>query len=287
MGALAAARRERVVTARVDLVVNSYERTYRDVLAPGTFARICEHNPFPFARRTALINNVDDPEDAGRRAQALIDSGELEAFEFVADHLERGLAICGLERSDLGRVPYFTDWALAAIVLPGPDWLLHWDAELRLARPIDWISPSIELMDRDRRVLLANPAWGDEEDLRRHTSERVGEFALGHGFSDQVFLARRSDLAQPIYAERTIARLRYPVAHLGYIFEARLDSYMRRHGRLRATYVPATWVHQSTMGVKYPKRSLRETLLYARNRVVAMLLPRIPRPLRPPSLRNL
>jgi hypothetical protein len=275
------------VTAQVDLVVNSYERTYRDVLTPGTFARICEHNRFPFARRTALINNVDDREDASRRAQALVDAGELDIFEFVGDHLERGLEVCGLARRDLGRVPYFTDWALAALVLPGPDWLLHWDAELRLAQPIDWITPSIELMERDRRVLLANPAWGDDEDLSRHTSERVGGFALGHGFSDQVFLARRSDLARPIYGERTIARLRYPVAHLGYIFEARLDSYMRRHERLRATYEPATWVHDSTMGVKYPRRSVRETLAFARNRAVAGLLPRLPRGLRPRTLRNL
>jgi hypothetical protein len=275
------------VSAQVDLVVNSYERTYRDVLAPGTFARICEHNRFRFARRTALINNVDDRADASRRAQALIDSGELDAFEFVSDHIERGLQVCGLERRDLGRVPYFTDWALAAIVLPGPDWFVHWDAELTLAQPMDWITPSVELMDTDPRVLVANPSWGDDEDLARHSSERAGDFALGHGFSDQVFLARRSDLAQPIYGERTIARLRYPVAHLGYIFEARLDSHMRRHARLRATYVPATWVHQSTMGVQYPRRSLRETLLYTRNRAVARLLPRLPRGLRPRSLRNL
>jgi hypothetical protein len=273
--------------AQVDLVVNCYERTYRDVLAPGTFARICEQNCFPFSRRTALINNVDHRDEAAGRAEALIASGELDAFFFVADHLERGLATCGLEPQELGSVPYFTDWALAALVLPGPDWIVHWDAELRLAEPLDWIGPSLALMVRDRRVLVANPSWGNDADLARHTSERAGDFALGQGFSDQVFLGRRSELARPIYGERTIARLRYPVAHLGYIFEARLDSYMRRHGRLRATYVPATWVHHSTMGVEYPARSLRETVLYARNRAVAELLPRLPRLLRPRTLRYL
>jgi hypothetical protein len=276
-----------VTQAAVDLVVNCYERTYRDVLAPGTFDRIREHNPFPFARRTALVNNVVDAEDAGGRAQRLIDAGELDACFFVGDHLERALAVCGLRARDLGSVPYFTDWALVAVTLPGPDWILHWDAELRLERPCDWISPSIELMERDARVLVANPSWGNDADLRRHTSEWSGDFALGHGFSDQVFLARRTDLARPIYSERTIARLRYPVAHLGYIFEARLDSYMRRHGRLRATCTRATWVHQSTMGVEYPARSLRETLLFARNRTVAVALARLPRPLRPRTLRNL
>jgi hypothetical protein len=276
-----------MTVAHVDLVVNCYERTYRDVLAPGTFARICDQNSFAFARRSVLINNVEDRNDAQRRAQVLIDAGELDTCFFVADHLDRGLATCGLKRHELGKVAYFTDWALAALVLPGPDWMLHWDAELRLREPCDWIGPSIELMERDRRVLVSNPSWGNAADLRRHTSERDGEFALGHGFSDQVFLARRTDLARPIYGERTMARLRYPVAHLGYIFEARLDSYMRRHSYLRATYTPATWVHHSTMGVEYPTRSVRETLLYARNRAVALVLPRVPRALRPRTLRYL
>lgn len=276
-----------MTAGEVDLVVNCYERTYREVLAPGTFARIYQHNRFRFARRSALINNVDDPDDAARRARVLIASGELDAFFFVADHLDRALATCGLHRRELGKVPYFTDWALAAVVLPGPEWIVHWDAELRLVRPCDWITPSIALMEDDRRVLLANPSWGNDPDLRRHTCEQAGEFALGYGFSDQVFLARRSDLARPIYGQRTMARLRYPVAHLGYIFEARLDSYMRRNGRLRATYTPATWVHRSTMGVEYPARSLRETLLYARNRAIATLLPRLPRLLRPRTLRYL
>jgi hypothetical protein len=275
------------MSASVDLVVNCYERTYRDVLEPGTFARICDQNRVRFARRTALVNNVEDRDDARRRAGRLIDAGELDACFFVADYLEQGLATCGLESRELGKVAYFTDWALAALVLPGPGWMLHWDAELRLREPCDWIGPSVDLMERDRRVLVSNPSWGDDADLRRHTSERTGDFALGHGFSDQVFLARRADLARPIYGERTMARLRYPVAHLGYIFEARLDSYMRRCGRLRATYMPATWVHDSTMGVEYPARSVRETLLYARNRAVAMALPRVPRALRPRTLRYL
>jgi hypothetical protein len=276
-----------MAVAPVDLVVNSYERTYRDVLAEGTFGRICADNPYPFARRVALVNNVADRGDAQARAERLIAAGELDAVEFVADHLERGFAATGLSPGDLGEIPYFTDWALAAVVLPGSDWMVHWDAELRLREPCDWIGPSIELMERDRRVIAANPAWGDDADLARHTGEQAGPFALGHGFSDQVFLARRSQLAQPIYRDRTLARLRYPVAHLGDIFEARLDSHIRRRDLLRATYRPATYVHEIAIGAAYPRRSLRETLLYARNRAVAVTLPKIPRALRPRTLRLL
>lgn len=271
----------------MDLVVNSYERTYRDVLAPGRFRRICDDNRYPFARRIALVNNVDDREDVRRRAQLLIAAGELDALEFVSDHVEAGLTAAGLTRADLGEIPYFTDWALAAIALPGPDWMVHWDPELQMREPCDWIGPSIELMESDPRVIVANPSWGDLDDLARHTCELAGPFSLGHGFSDQVFLARRSVLARPIYRDRTLARLRYPLAHLGEIFEARLDSHIRRWGLLRATYRPATYTHAVEIGAAYPRRSLVQTVRFARNRAITIALPKIPRALRPRTLKLL
>jgi hypothetical protein len=270
----------------VALVVNCFERTYRDVLAPGTFARVAAEACFGFTHRTALVNNVDDRADAERRGRALIDAGEIDELVFVADRLGAALARTGLTQADLGKVPYFTDWALVAVTLPGPDWMVHCDADLRMARRADWITPSIALMQSDPRVLCANPLWPGDS-WQAEMVERKGDFVLGHGFSDQVFLGRRSELGAPIYGERTLASRRFPVAHLGHIFEARLDAYQRRHGRLRATYMPALWTHRSEMGVSYPRRSLRETAGYARNRAITRAIQLIPRGLRPPSLRTM
>jgi hypothetical protein len=270
----------------VDLVVNCFERTYRDVLAPGTFARVAHEACFEFTRRTALVNNVDDRADAERRGQALLDAGEIDELVFVADRLDGALTRTELTRPDLGAVPYFTDWALVAVTLPGPDWMVHLDADLRMARRADWITPSIALMESDRRVLSANPLWPGES-WKAECVELAGDFALGHGFSDQVFLGRRSELGGPIYGDRSLASLRFPVAHLGHIFEARIDAHQRRHGRLRATYLPALWTHRSEMGVSYPHRSLRETAGYARNRAITRAIQLTPRRLRPRSLRTM
>ncbi len=270
----------------VDLVVNCYERTYRDVLTPERFAAVAADNLRPFARRTALVNNVADRADAQVRADALIRAGALDAVFFVEDHLDEALGRTGLTREELQPVQYFTDWALVAVCLPGPPWLLHWDAEIRLRAPADWITPAIELMERDSRVLVANPNWPDPT-LDRHTLEEDGPFALGHGFSDQVFLARRAELARPIYHDRTLARLRYPVAHLGDIFEARIDSHLRRSGRLRATHRHVTYEHPVQIGAAYPRRGLRETVRYARNRAISRGLAATPAALRPPSLKCL
>jgi hypothetical protein len=268
----------------VALVINCFERTYRDVLAPGTFARVQYEACFEFARRTVLVNNVDDRSDAEERSRELLRAGEADEVIFVADHLDAALAQTGLTRTDLGKVPYFTDWALVAVTLPGPDWMVHCDADLRMAQRADWITPSIALMERDARVICANPRWPGES-WKRETIERSGDFALGMGFSDQVFLVRRSELGKPIYGERSLASRRFPVAHLGHIFEARIDAYQRRHARLRATYLPALWTHRSEMGVSYPRRSLRETAGYAKNRAITRALRATPPRLRPRSLR--
>jgi len=255
----------------VDLVVNSFERTYRDVLAPGFFPGVSAQNRRHFARRTAVINNVVDRADAQTRAEALIEAGELDSVFFVQDHIDAALRETGLTREDLGRIPYFTDFALVAVTLGGPEWIVHWDAEVQLLEAVDWIGPSQDLMARDRRVMIANPNW-NAPTLERETIEWTGAFALGLGFSDQLFLARRAELAQPIYGQRCVARLRYPMAHVGHIFEARVDAYMRHHQRLRATYLNCTYGHPENMGVSYPRLSLGEKVRYARNLAVVRIV---------------
>jgi hypothetical protein len=269
------------MTAGVDLVVNCFERTYRDVLAPGTFDRIASDNGRRFASRTALVNNVDDRADAQARADRLIASGEISRVVFVADQLQAALARTGLTPEELRPAAWHLDWALVAVTLDGPDWVLHWDADVRLREAADWVGPSLELMAADPRVLVANPNWEDPT-LERFTSESAGRFALGHGFSDQVFLGRRAELGAPIYAQRCVARWRYPFPDS---FEARMDAHLRHAGRLRATYRDVVYEHPVTMGTSWPHRSLGERLVAARNHLTVRTLSALP--WRPSHLRQL
>jgi hypothetical protein len=264
------------MTPQVELVTNTWERTYREVLRPGWFAEIDSQNRFAFARRTALINNVDDRPHAETLARQLVQAGEIDRYAFVADHLERALRITGLTERDLARIPHYSDCPLVAVTLEGPPWLLYWDADVRLETPADWISPSLEQMEGDSRILAANPNWVDPT-LERETIERRDDFALGHGFSDQVFLARRADLASPIYGQRCLAVVRSPLAHLGKIFETRIDLWMRHHDRLRATYVPVRYVHPPAQaGASYPQATPVERLRQIRNQLVFGALLRSP-----------
>lgn len=266
------------MTPPVDLVVNCFERSYRTVLARGFFDRIAAQNRRRFESRTALVNNVDDRADAESRGDALVAAGEIDRVVFVDDRIEHALAATGLTREELS---WHLDWALAAVTLDAPEWVLHWDADVRLREPADWVGPALELMERDRRVLVANPNW-EIANLASFTSENAGAFALGHGFSDQVFLGRRSELGAPIYGQRCIARWRYPYPDS---FEARVDAHLRHAGRLRATCRDAVYEHPVAMGTSWPARSLGERARAARNDFGIRLLRALP--WRPSHLRQL
>jgi hypothetical protein len=268
----------------VDLVVNCFERSYRKVLAPGFFAAIAADNGRAFACRTVVINNVDSREDAAALAQARVDAGEIDRYVFVADRLDEALARTGVTRADLEPIPYFTDFALVAVTLDGPDWMLMWDADVRLREPADWVTPAIALMDRDRRIMAANPNW-PVDNLGEFTLETDGDFALGQGFTDQAFLVRRSEMARPIYTQRCVALRRYPLSYVGAIFEARVDAHMRHAGRLRATYRHAVYDMEVEMGTSWPSLTPRERALQARDLLIIKTLRALP--WRPAHLRQL
>ncbi len=262
------------MSSPVDLVINCFERTYRDVLSPGFFPEIERQNGRRFARRIVLINNVDDRDRAGNLALELKSKGEIDSFYWVDEHLDAALERVRMRRQELGRLPHHTDCALVMQALPGSPWVLYWDAEVRMVRPGNWVDAAVELMESDSRILGANPSWSAAVP-ERETVETTGEFVLGYGFSDQVFLARRDELARSRYGLRCLASLRYPTAHIAPIFEERLDAYMRTHRRLRATHLRWRYTHPEPVGVRYPPRTVTEWVRRLRNRFVVAVLRRL------------
>ena len=275
----------------VDLVLNTFERTYRRALAPGAIEAIREANGHQFARRVVLLNNVADRSDAARHAGRLLEEGEIDEFHFVADRLDDALHRTGLRRRELEPLLHYCDGPLVAATLAGSPWFLYWDPEARLAEPRDWIGPALELMSRDPRVIVANPSWelpderGRRPGVEREAVETREGFCIGHGFSDQVFLARRATLAAPIYRQRCIASILYPAAHKAQVFEARVGAHMRHHGCLRATSLAATYLTDKSAGASsYAPSGPLETARYLRNALALKALGASP--WRPACLRH-
>lgn len=236
--------------------------------------RMAEEHGYPFARRVALINNVSDRADAEGLAAERRRTGDLTDYWFVEDLLPEALERTGLTISELGPVRPYTDWALAAVCVEGSDFMVHSDADVRLEAKADWITPSLALMETDTTIAVANPNWMSDT-VGEETRERRGEFAIGYGFSDQIFLLRRSEFARPIYRDRAPVSLRYPLAARGRIFEQRADSYMRVHRRMRATLTTVRYTHPEE-GASHPELSGLARLMHLRNRLVLRILGILP-----------
>lgn len=174
--------------SEVDFIINVWEGTYREVLVPGYIRKIVDDNIFLFRKIIVVINNVANPSEVHSFVELLQESGEIDAYVFVSDHLQNALKVAGLTRKDLGRIGYYSDWALVAISLSGnAPWICHWDAEVRLDSAFDWISPALDLMKMDGRIAVANPCWS-AIGAEKEAIAIEEDFYLGYGFSDQVFL---------------------------------------------------------------------------------------------------
>lgn len=242
----------------VDFLINCYEQTYREVLAPGYVSDLARAQCFPFAAVTVLVNNVEDRADAEALAKVLleVDPG-VSRVVFVADHLPAALAVTGLRSRHLRRLAHYTDWALVAVSLDGPAWVLHWDADARLREPMDWLTPALARFGSDPQIAVANPqSWFPGLAEREALLVEDG-LAIGYGFSDQVFLCRRADFSAPIYRRCAPASWRGPLSHIAPIFEQRVDAWMRRSGRTRCTVLAASYTHEAGFGAGYPAGGTR------------------------------
>jgi hypothetical protein len=255
----------------VDFIVNTFERTYRQVLAPGFISNMADDHCYPFSRRIVIVNNVKDRADAEARANSLKSLGEIAECFFVSDLLPGTLQRAGLTFADLLPNFYYSDWALTAIFLEGSDFLVQCDADVRLKEKWDWITPSLNLMASDSRIAVANPNW-ETESLKHEAREFQGDFGIGYGFSDQLYLVRRCEFARPIYRFRAPISLRYPMAAGGRIFEQMVDSYMRVNGRMRATLSTIRYTHGSEEGVSHTKLTGFARLMEIRNRAALFMM---------------
>jgi hypothetical protein len=212
---------------------------------------------YPFRRVVVTVNNVNDVRHARRLAAEAVERGELAEVVFVADALPRALEVCGLRKSDLGRVQHFINFHLVTVTATDCEYLLHVGAEVELRRPFDWISDAVRRLEAQPKYLVANPSWDQGTILPK--DEAVGwddPYYLGDAFSDQIFLAKRRLLAAPVYSYPDITGRWYPMAEVGAIFEKRVHHFMANCGYFRLTDSRIAYEHKGVCGQYYPKPSL-------------------------------
>lgn len=264
--------------ADVELVFNCFERTVGMVTSSTVLADLARAQGFAFARTTLMVNNVQAPERWVEALDRLVADGVVDRWVSVADELPRALAVTKLRPRDIRHRRHWTDFGLVAVTLPGPRFVCYCDPEIEFTVPGDWITPALELMRRDPTVAVANPRWAHGPAAEERADERVGDFLVGYGFTDQIFLLDRVEFAAPVYRSavpisvRSPASLRYPGAADSQVFEMRVDAYMRSHGRRRATHATVTYAHARSDGSSYRPSGVAQVVGRARNLAVLKML---------------
>lgn len=246
----------------VDFITVCYERTYTELLKESRIVEILNQNRFKFSNVYVLINNVNDPAKAIKLARHLVSKKIITGYFFVKDYVEKALEIAEISKSELDKFGYFLDWALVEPLVVKSTYFMHWDCEINLRKPYDWISPCLLILQSSKSFFCANPAWTDNrKELKTYSILEKKDCFIGQHFSDQCYLINKHELLRPIYHYKDIFSLRFPLSTLFSIFEKRIDSYMRSSNRYRITYKHTTYTHpSSTIGANHPKASILQKI---------------------------
>jgi hypothetical protein len=234
-------------TAEITFETKCYEKDWRIILTTGWLEEMIGQNLYDFKERILHINNVSDTKLVAQHAERLVAKGILTSYSIVADYEKQVLDFFGLREEDFKGGYYYSIAELVAIHNCKTEYLLHYAGDCKLAAPLDWIGPSLNIFRQHPNVKVFNPVWnGDVDEAEEVAFAESKDFYWGYGFSDQCYLIRVEDFKKRIYEETHPASQRYP-AYGGELFEKRVDAWMRTYGYYRLTYKHGSYIHHWDM----------------------------------------
>jgi len=222
-----------------------YEKDWQILLKTNRLEKMIACNLFPFKEKILYINNVSDPKTVSQHAEKLVERGIITSYVVVDDYASEALDFFGIAKESFRGGYYYSIAELVSIYLCKTEYLVHFSSDSILEQPLEWIQPSIKVMQSRPAIKVANPVWN-----RRYAEAKSESFAedthffYGQGFSDQCYLIKTSDFRQKIYNEKHPMSERYP-AYGGELFEKRVDAWMRNHSYYRITCKKGSYLHQN------------------------------------------
>lgn len=237
-----------------------WEKDWKYVLLdPGYLPTLqIKNNCFDFLEKILIINNVNNLDEVRDAAQHWVQKGVLTKV-IVAQEIEKEMtSFFQVQRQDfkIGEDARFyenvnCDWLyynalgpLSAIYSAKGDYLLYLTGDVRLDQKVDWIEPSLEMMENHSKLKVANLVWnGKMGEAKRESYRRTRDFFIAkQGFSDQMFLVSQKTFRQPIYGEIREDASHYP---RGDVFEKRVFSYLKNRGFERIIYRHGSYTHEN------------------------------------------
>lgn len=231
----------------ITLETKVWENDWELILKTSRLKELVNRCKHQFDKKILYINNVKDSLEVESYAQRWIDKGVIDQFVHVHKHADAALAFFNLSKEKLGKGYYYSIAELVSIYLTETTHLLHFSSDAIPEKniPLNWLNQGIQVLQENPQVKVFNLTWDKKynEAQNESVSEDSNAF-LGYGFSDQMYLIRTADFKAPIYEEVNAASERYP-SYGGELFEKRVDSWMRNHQFLRATYKHGSYLHKN------------------------------------------
>lgn len=231
----------------ITLETKVWENDWELILKTSRLKELVNRCKHQFDKKILYINNVKDPLEVESYAQRWIDKGVIDQFVHVHEHADAALAFFNLSKEKLGKGYYYSIAELVSIYLTETTHLLHFSSDAIPEKniPLNWLNQGIQILQENPQIKVFNLTW--DKKYNEAQNESVSEDSnayLGYGFSDQMYLIRTADFKAHIYEEVNAASERYP-SYGGELFEKRVDSWMRNHQFLRATYKHGSYLHQN------------------------------------------
>lgn len=238
----------------VTFATSCWERDWDILLRTKFLQNKIERNAYDFAKKTLIINNVNNRVKVEKYAKEAVDKGVISDYFFVEDYIDEALEHFELTKEALGKGYHYSNHELASIYLCKTDYLLFYTGDTWLDKKVVWVQSAVAEFEKNSEYKVANLIWNYRcDDAKMEASSELENFYVGFGFSDQCFLVRTADFKAPIYNEVNPDSERYP-KYGGETFEKRVDSWMRNHKYLRLTFKHGSYLHEDFPTNEYLKK---------------------------------
>jgi hypothetical protein len=230
-----------------------YEKDWKFLLKGNYLKQMIERCKYNFAQKILIINNVNNRREVEKYAKKLCQQNVLDKYYFASDHTKSALNSVEIEMDEGETGYYYLNAPLVCVNKCETKYLLYFTTDAYMASkcPNGWIDLAISIFEMRDHIIVANPVWNYcYEEAIAESFDKIDDFCIGYGFSDQCFLIETDNFKKNIYNEKNPLSERYPLYADG-SFEKRIDSFMRNKGYLRITYMKGSYIHND-----FPKQRI-------------------------------
>ncbi len=230
------------------LYIDVWGTFFRQILSPNWFSQVESNCGCKFKKKIVCVNNIDvryKDEFKSLLNQRLFYQ-EVDGFIDVNATCDAALAVFDLSREAFKPLEYQSTADVTALSRCSTRYIVFFSGDSAPWGSSNWVREGIDILEKDENIMVVNPVWNGLLEHARCWSNpdiETEAYFLGHGFSDQCYLARTDDLKHgSIYHEtNSAADALYCKGH-GNQFEKRVDAWMRNHKKLRATIKNAAYI---------------------------------------------